>query len=98
MIEAKDILSMNYYTYGQAFTGSCTGMRYRIIMLKRETGKDENDKPVYEKYFETAIWPEPYGYEAADPEKITKKEFPFTEGGYNELIAYLNTSVEEYKA
>ena len=97
MIEAKDILSMNFYSYGKPFTGSCTGMRYRIIMLKKETGKDSDDKPLYEKYFEVSTWPEPYGYEATDQEKITVKEFPFSEAGYESVVEYLNACVEKYR-
>ena len=81
---------MNFYSYGQPFTGSFKGMRYRIIMEKRETGKDKDDKPVFEKYFMTEVWPEPYSYEATEPEKISKKEFPFTAEGYDDLIKYLN--------
>ena len=81
---------MNFYSYGQPFAGSFKGMRYRIIMEKRETGKDKDDKPVFEKYFMTAVWPEPYSYEATEPEKISKKEFPFTAEGYDDLIKYLN--------
>ena len=88
---------MNFYSYGQPFTGSCDGMRYRIIMNKRETGKDENDKPVYEKYFEAATWPEPYSFESTDPGKIEKKEFPFTEEGYEAVLDHLNARVAMYK-
>ena len=96
MIGAKDILSMNFYSYGKPFTGSCTGMRYRIIMQKRETGKDADDKPILEKYFEVSTWPEPYGFEATAPEKITKTEFPFTEEGYDGIVKFLNDSIEKY--
>ena len=96
MIEAKDILSMSFYSYGQPFTGSCDGMRYRIVMNKLETGRDENDKPVYDKHFEVAIWPEPYSYDKTEPEKIIKTEFPFTEEGYRAVVEYLNIHVKDY--
>ena len=96
MIKAEDILSMNFYTCGQAFCGSMDGMRYRIIMEKRETCRDGDDKPVFEKYFDTAIWPEPYCYEATDPEKIIHREFPFDETGYMAVLDYLNANIELY--
>ena len=96
MIEAKDILSMNFYSYGEAFTGSDSGMRFRVKMEKRETGRDENDKPVYEKYFDVAVWPEPYSYESTEEDKITKKEFPFTEEGYRAVIEHLNANIASF--
>ena len=94
MIEAKDILSMNFYSYGKPFTGSCSGMRYRIVMNKRETGTDDNVKPVYEKYFEVATWPEPYSYENTEDDRIRRNVFPFTEEGYTALLEHLNASIE----
>ena len=96
MIEASDILSMSFYSYGQPFTGSCEGMRYRIMMCKRETGKDADDKPVIEKYFEVNTWPEPYSFENTEPENISAKEFPFTEEGYADLLNHLNASIPNY--
>ena len=96
MIEAKDILSMNFYTYEQPFTGSCDGMRYRVVMNKRETGRNEKDEPVYEKYFDVAIWPEPYSYENTEAEKIRRTEFPFTEEGYLKVVEYLNAHISDF--
>ncbi len=96
MIEAKDILSMNFYSYGKPFTGSYEGMRYRIVMKKREPAGEGAEGADPEKYFETAVWPEPYGYEATEPEKIIRKEIPFTEEGYAELVRYLNEKHAEF--
>ena len=42
MIKKEDILSLNYYTYGQAFTGSCKGMRYRVVQQKEARDEDGN--------------------------------------------------------
>ena len=39
MITSDDILSLNFYNYGNPFTGSYQGMRYRII--KQKEAKDE---------------------------------------------------------
>lgn len=91
MIEEKDILSMNFYSYGEAFTGSKGKSRFRIKMEKRETGKDENDKPVYERYFDVAVWPEPYCYEKTPDELIRREEFPFTREGYEAVLKHLNS-------
>ena len=90
MLTPRDILSFNFYTYGEPFTGSLSGKRYRIKMEKEETGKDENDKPVYRKYFTVAVWPEPYCYEATDDALIERTEYSFDEKGYEEVLGYLN--------
>ena len=43
MITSDDILSLNFYNYGNPFTGSYQGMRYRII--KQKEAKDEGQYP-----------------------------------------------------
>ena len=32
MVEYKDVLNLGYYEYGEAFTGSYKGLRYRIAV------------------------------------------------------------------
>jgi len=100
MIEAKDILSFNFYTYGQAFKGSYSGMRYLVQMKKRELplpeGSEEGAKPPVEKYFFVATWPEPFSYENTDESLIKKVEYPFNEESYHEIIDYLNGVHKEY--
>ena len=44
MITSDDILSLNFYNYGNPFTGSYQGMRYRII--KQKEAKDEVRKQI----------------------------------------------------
>ena len=90
MIDRNQILSFNHYKKGKAYTGSHTGMRYRIVKEPAAT-EDDNDK------FLVEIWPEPFCYEKTDKEKIVVQRFPFTEDGYQEILKYLNESLEEYK-
>ena len=88
MIRNEDILSLNYYTYGQPFTGSDTGMRYRVIMQKEE--KSEDGTVIKEKGLIACVWPEPFSFEkTADEQKITKL-FPFTEEGKEQAAAWMN--------
>lgn len=89
MIKNEDILSLNFYTYGQAFTGSDNGLRYRIIMQKEE--KDENGSVIKEKGLIAAAWPEPFSYENTADELKQIKLFPFTEEGKKELVGWLNS-------
>ena len=83
MIDHTTILPFNHYKKGKPFTGSLDGTRCRII---KEAAKDEDDTDK----FRVDIWPEPLCYEATDPGKITTQYFSFTEGGYGDVIDYLN--------
>ncbi len=84
-IESRELLSFNYYTYGEPFTGSCKGMRYR---LKKASGDDGD-------YFDACVWPEPYA-EAFTKEQDKKyRTFPFTPEGKEEAVAWLNECYEK---
>ena len=92
-IKSSDLLSFHYYTYGEPFTGSLSGMRYR---LSREAASDAGDEAAFE--FEAAAWPEPYAEAFTDPELILRKRFAFTEFGKEEAVAWLNAVFPEFKA
>ena len=103
-ITAKDILSFSFYTYKQPFTGSCQGMRYRIIRKEREKPAayapqegegEEAGKP--EVFFEVSTWREPYAYDCTPPEEIEQQEFPFDEEGYRQVLAWLNEKQPGYR-
>ena len=100
-ISGKDILSFNFYTYGQPFCGSYQGMRYRVQMVKRELplpeGAEEGAKPEVEKLFTVDVWPEPFAFDVTDKEKIVHTEYPFNEDNYQKVIEYLNEQVLNYK-
>ena len=89
-IESKELLSYNYYTYGQPFTGSCRGMRYR---LSRVRAAAETSGAEFE--FEAAVWPEPYAEAFTDPAQIRCERFPFTPDGKEEAVSWLNMQYEQ---
>lgn len=93
MISSDDILSLNFYNYGNPFTGSYQGMRYRII--KQKESKDEEGQIQKEEGLLTTIWPEPYAYEKTADELKTTKLFPFSEEGKEQVLEWLNTSWEQ---
>lgn len=64
----------------EPFTGSDSGMRYRFEKV--------------EEGLRTYIYPEPFSFEKTDPEKITAKDFEFSQEGYDEAIAWIN---EEFR-
>ena len=92
MIASADLLSFNYYTYGEPFTGSFSGMRYR---LSRESAQADAGEAAYE--FEAAAWPEPYAEACTDPDLIIRRRFAFTEAGKEEAVAWLNAVQPEFK-
>lgn len=93
MIAYEDILNLNFYTYGQAFSGSYKGMRYKVIQLKEQ--KDEEGNVISEKSLETYIWPEPFGFDkTADDQKI-RRLFPFSEEGRRAVVDWLNEMHEK---
>lgn len=92
MIHKEDILSLNYYTYGQAFTGSEKGMRYRVVIQKEE--KDEEGNVTKEKGLVASVWPEPFSYDQTPGEQIETKIFEFSEEGRENLVNWLNERYE----
>ncbi len=92
MIENKDVMPVNYYNYGQPFTGSYRGMRYKIE--KKSAEYDDKGGIVSPDVFKVTIWPEPFSYEKTDRNLMTVKEFPFSEEGKQEAVSWLNMSRE----
>ncbi len=85
MIDLHGQAGLPYVNRG-VYTGSYKGMRYR--MCKKETEEKG-------KYLETVIYPEPYCFEVTPEEEKEFREFPFTEEGFEQAVAWLN---QEYKS
>ena len=83
MITSDDILSLNFYNYGNPFTGSYQGMR------------DEEGNILKEEGLLAVIWPEPFAYEKTQDALKTTQLFPFSEEGKAQVIEWLNASWEE---
>ena len=73
------------YVNRNAYTGSCQGMRYRLQKKVKEEGGTS---------LEAVTYPEPYSYEVTDEKEKTFREFPFTQEGFEQAVAWLN---EEYE-
>lgn len=67
------------------YTGSFHGMRYR---MSKETRENE------EKALQLVIYPEPYCFENTPEEQKEYIDFPFTEEGFDQAVAYLNQQYE----
>ena len=95
MVDIKDVLSFNYYTYKKPFTGSDSGKRYRIVRLEKEIQGEEGSEPTKELVFSAALWKDYLVFEKTPEEEILTKEFEFTPDGLGEVVAWINeTDVE----
>lgn len=92
MISNEDILSLNYYNYGNPFTGSFQGMRYRIIRQKEK--KDEEGNTVWPEGLLVTLWPEPFSYEKTEDVLKISRLFPFSEEGKQQAVVWMNESWE----
>ena len=98
MITRKDVMPVNFLKK-EKFTGSDTGMRYRMEMTKREVPKEDgaDGETVEETVLTVTSWPEPYGYDATPEEEKTREEFPFSEEGKLAAVDWLNEQYESRK-
>ena len=91
MIDKNQILSFNHYKKGKPYTGSHTGMRYRISKITEGEEDDKVDR------FLVETWPEPFCYEKTDKEKINEMKFVFSQEGYEDVLKYLNELLTDGK-
>ena len=103
MIDEKTI-SLNYIKKLE-LPGSDSGIRYmlraedRILESeKKDDSKDESEarEPETVRVICTYIWPEPYGFAATDPERITSRDFPLSQEGKAAAIAWINEEKEKH--
>lgn len=68
----------------EPFIGSDSGMRYRFTKEKVGEGDDAKD------IIKAVVWPEPYCYEKTDEALKTYEQFPCTQDGCKEAVAWAN--------
>ena len=94
-IDRKEFFGLNHYRYGEAYFGSCNGMRYRLAAdplrrLKPDEAPDGLN-------LLATVWPEPYSYAATEEEKRSSRQFSFSEEGLTEAVNWLNAQYLEQK-
>lgn len=82
MVYENDILPFGRFKYPQPYTGSCKGMRYRIVHPKPAEGEAN--------LFYVDVWMGPYSYEKVDEEALIKRTFEYSKEGYDAILPYLN--------
>ncbi|ESL04692.1 hypothetical protein GCWU000282_00079 [Catonella morbi ATCC 51271] len=95
MVNIKDVLSFNYYTYKQPFTGSDKGKRYRIARFEKEIPGEEGTESSKELVFQATLWKDYLSYENTPKEKMLIKEFEFSPEGLKEVVDWINETVVE---
>jgi len=94
LIKKSNFFNFNHYNYGEAYFGSYKGMRYR---LARNPLKNVIFIPIDQRgeaHLEASVWSEPYAYAMTDKDKITTKEFEFTQDGFDKAIDWINEQYE----
>lgn len=86
MIERKNVMPVNFLKK-ENFTGSDTGMRYRMEKASKEE----------ETILKVTAWPEPYGFDATPEEEKICEYFPFTEEGIVNAVGWLNGRHEMFR-
>lgn len=93
-IDPKELYSLNFYEYGEAYYGGCGGMRYRVA---REPLENVHYTPVDKRSPAVILaqaWPEPLSYAAVDPSRIRSAQFDFSEQGLAEAVQWLNDQLQ----
>ncbi len=94
-IDRKELFSISHYEYGQAYFGSCDGMRYRVARNPLANVIFEPAEKRVGEMLRASIWPEPYGYAHTDPELIKEEDFPFSAEGLDDAVRWLNGELEK---
>lgn len=92
MIKYEDTLSLNFYNYGNPFTGSCQGMRYRII--KQKAAKDDEGNVIQQEGLLVSLWPEPFSFDRTDEEQKVTRLFDFSQEGKQQAVDWMNDFYE----
>ncbi len=94
-IPEEELLHIGHYEYGEAFYGSCGGMRYRVarepLANVRYTPPDKRG----EASLRAVIWPGPLAYGAADPADMQIRDFEFSAEGLHEAWLWLDEEAEK---
>ena len=93
-IARESLWGLSHYTYGEAYFGSCKGMRYRLareplVIPKEEVG-------TVTPMLKASVWPEPFAYAHTEKEQITETLFPFSEDGMTEACRYFNEQLGSF--
>ena len=96
-IDTNTSFKLKFYEYGEEYSGSFNGMRYKIVADPMEVMwfKSQEDKESHKLI--AWAWPDKFAFFHTPDEDKISKEFPFTQEGKEEAVAWLNQIyVEKY--
>lgn len=96
-INEKDFYGIRFYEYGKPFYGSYKGMRFKLARnpLKNVFFASQEEKE--DGVLEATIWPEPFSFEITPDEKKTTAQFPFSEEGRKQAVAWFQKQYDDRK-
>jgi hypothetical protein len=97
-IELQDFFNLTHYEYGEAYFGSCKGMRYR---LAREPLENVHFTPPEKREPATlmaTVWPEPYAYGMTEDSLKTSEHFEISQEGLEAAVAWIRQQYESRSA
>ena len=95
-VARSSLWGLSHYTYGEAYFGSCRGMRYRLGREPLHIKDKDRDKIT--PLVKASVWPEPYAYGKTDASQITEKTFPFSGEGMEAACAWFNEQYHRHFA
>ena len=97
-IRREDLFPFVHYEYGEAYYGSCRGLRFRIAREPLESVHFTPADKRGQATLRVVLWPGPFGYAATAEENKTVQDFPFSEEGLQQAAAWLDRQVREREA
>ncbi|MCR5719986.1 MAG: GNAT family acetyltransferase [Lachnospiraceae bacterium] len=98
MINTEDILYIGYLKKSE-FTGSDSGMRYRLEKWEETSEeKDENGNDIKKTVLKATIWPEPFNFFTTPDSEKESNTFSFDEDGISDAVRWMNDRLFEDKA
>ncbi|MDD6550351.1 MAG: hypothetical protein PUF16_01035 [Lachnospiraceae bacterium] len=88
MVQRKDLLHLSFYEKSP-YLGSDGPLRYRIG--KDETGDGDDKK----KVLKVTIWPGPFSYDKTPEEKMSSKNFEFSEEALDDICEWISARSAE---
>lgn len=89
-IRAEELYGFEHYIYGEAYYGSCGKMRFRVAREPLVNVVYESREKQLDAVFKAEVWFTPFSYEKTPEGDKTAKEFPFSQEGLMETVAWLN--------
>ena len=94
LITESGLFGYGHYEYGEAYYGSCRGMRFRLGL---EPLRNIHFIPLSERdpddHLLATVWPEPFSFKDTPDDEKRSSSFPMSEEGFKAAVAWLNDQV-----